>query len=180
MRFLLACFLFLCLSCARVDVQTSKPIQLDINMRVDVYQHVVKEVDSIEDQIYGDDGNKVNRIFGFSNCAYAADYNENELEEVVNRRKARGGLIEQLMDTGAIGENREAFLEERSGLDSSMQRIVVEENQDRAKMYAILARKNGVSISDIKKVVFQDHYNRARSGWWFEVNDNGRYVWRKK
>ena len=38
--------------CAKVQVETTKPIKVDVNMRVDVYQHVVKDVESVNDQIY--------------------------------------------------------------------------------------------------------------------------------
>jgi len=61
-----------------------------------------------------------------------------------------------------------------------VRQLVDEENTDRLKMYEILAQKNGVSLSEIKKVVFQDHLKRAKSGWWFEVYENESFIWKKK
>ena len=103
MRLLVMFLVFACLSCARVDVQTSKPIKMDINMRVDVYQHVVKEVGSLEDEIYGSSGEQLNGVFGFCSTAYAADV-DGQLRAVVESRKERGSQIESLMNQGVVGE----------------------------------------------------------------------------
>jgi hypothetical protein len=45
---------FAVMGCARVNMVAPKEaIKLDVSMRLDVYQHVAKDVDSIEDMVSG-------------------------------------------------------------------------------------------------------------------------------
>lgn len=173
------------LGCAKVDLQTSKPIKVDISMRVDVYQHVSKEVDSIEDQIYGDQQKKLNFLFG-SQLAYAQEYDA-ALSDAIQGRKNRLGEIEDYFRKGYVGENKEAYLQMRSekvpqDLQGKVQAVVHEENGARKAIYQATAKKNGVDVSQTEKIFFQDHYGRAASGYWFEVYDEGqgRFVWKQK
>ena len=49
--------------CASVQVNAPKePIKMDISMRLDVYQHVVKDIDDIESIVAG--GGKVGHLLG--------------------------------------------------------------------------------------------------------------------
>ncbi|MDP2911312.1 MAG: hypothetical protein Q8N76_03140, partial [Candidatus Omnitrophota bacterium] len=44
------------LGCARVRVEAPKdPIKLDISMRLDIYQHVAKDIDAIEGIVSGNE-----------------------------------------------------------------------------------------------------------------------------
>ncbi len=164
--------------CARVSVETKKPIKVDINMRLDVYQHVVKEAESIEDQIYGDDEAEMNSIWGIS-AAYAAD----SLSEAIERRKQRAVKIENYFKKGYIGENRNGYLKLlKSDTPYQVKEVIAQENKDRKIIYQSTADKNNAQLSAVEKIFFKDHYQRAPAGWYFEIYDQeeGKYIWQKK
>jgi len=96
MKILVVSLCFILWGCARVDVRTPEPIK--INMRIDVYQHVVKEVESLEDQVYGENTEKMNRLTPFIAVAYAQEVAEVDLQVIVSRRRERRETVEEFMD----------------------------------------------------------------------------------
>ena len=174
------------IGCARVQHRVSEPIKVDIDMRVDVYQHVVEDARSIEDRIYNEEEGDSNLIFA-SGLAYAAEVFSIEVDAAIKRRKERVVEITGYLDRGYIGENREAHLEIvvrglPSELNKKIKRAIKKENRDREIIHRATAKKRGVDVSDVRKVFFEEHYKRAPAGSWFEVysEGQGRYVWRKK
>jgi len=172
-------------ACAKVNVETKKPIRVDINMRVDVYQHLLKDVEAIESEVYGKEKKKLNGIFSLKKV-YAAEYSS-VVEEAIKRRKERSSKLKEYFDQGIIGENKEAYIEiVKEDFPSVMRekivKLVEEENKDREMIYKATAEKNGVTVSQVEKVFFQTHYKRAPQGYLFEVYDEkkGKYVWKKK
>ncbi len=65
--------------CARVRVEAPKdPIKLDISMRLDIYQHVAKDIDAIENIVSGKEqklpaGKNGSMLSAFVKDAYAED-----------------------------------------------------------------------------------------------------------
>ncbi|MBD3263591.1 MAG: DUF1318 domain-containing protein [Candidatus Omnitrophica bacterium] len=178
---------FFSVACARLDVATKDPLKVDINMRVDVYQHVVKDVESINDQIYGtqDESKNLNFLPLVQN-AYAADV-PSEVEEAIKNRKKRADKITEYFSKGYIGENRQALLEVAgvdkdipSDLKAEIKKLVDEENDDRQVIYEYTAKKNGIDIEEARKIFYKDDYKRAPSGSWFEVYQNGEFLWQRK
>jgi uncharacterized protein YdbL (DUF1318 family) len=185
MRIAIACFVFLILGCARVNLQTEKPLKVDISMRVDVYQHVAKDVASIEDQIHGGkQEQKLNSLFTVVN-AYAQDYS-GEVAAAIERRKERTSRIEEYVNKGYVGENKDALLTVMSQncpaeLRGDIAALVQAENGDRNIIYQSTAEKNGADIASVRKAFFDDHYKRAASGAWFEIYDSASgYRWAQK
>ena len=170
------------ISCAKVNVETAKPLKVDINMRVDVYQHVVKDIEDINDQIYGGSEKDFNSLFGFKE-ACAADSSQ-EMSEAISRRKERARIIEEYFAQGYLGENKEAFLEIRGDLSAEeiilIEDIISKENKDREILYKAIAEKNGASVSSVQKASFESDYKRASSGYWFQVSNGSGYSWKKK
>ncbi|MDD4183234.1 MAG: DUF1318 domain-containing protein [Candidatus Omnitrophica bacterium] len=171
------------ISCAKVNLQTSQPLKVDINMRVDVYQHVAKDVESIQDQIYGSTPKQINAIL-LMNEAYAQEYSA-DVTAAIERRKTRLGTIDKYFAKGYIGENKDAYLQYvakglLTDLKNTVESIIAEENADRSAIYKAIAQKNGVDVSETAKVFFDDDYKRAPSGYWFEVYEGGQYIWKQK
>jgi len=183
MKVLVAFLIFALFGCAKLNVETKEPIKVDIKMRLDVYQHVVKEVDSIEGQIYGTDEKEVNSLFTIESV-YAAEQDPQNVKSAIERRKSRASEVEGYFAKGYIGENRRAYLSFIPGAYPQdklrVQSIIEAENNDREQIYKATAQKNNIDISQAEKIFFQDHYNRAPQGWWFEVRTNGTYEWVKK
>lgn len=168
------------LGCAKVNLQTSQPIKLDINMRVDVYQHVAKDVESIQDQIYGKSEKKLNGISLFE-IAYAQE--QSEVSAAIERRKERINKINDYFSKGYIGESKDALLVARGlppDLRQEVEATISGENSDRSIIYQATAQKNGAALSEVSKVFFEDDYKRAGAGSWFEVHKGGSYNWEKK
>ncbi len=176
--------IFLGLGCARVNVATDKPLKVDINMRIDVYQHVVEDVESVNDQIYGRQEKKFNYLFGCQ-TAFAADLSENALQ-AIQRRKSRVNLIEEYFRKGYIGENKDALLQIRQTVPESIRdeiRVLTQkENSDRILIHEEIAEKNNTGIDEVQKVFLNQDYQRAPAGAWFEAYKPGRneYIWRQK
>lgn len=169
---------FMLLGCARVAVETKKPLKVDINMRLDVYQHVVNEAESIEDQIYGNGNAEMNFLLGVSEV-YAAD----NLSEAIERRKERAPRIESYFNKGYIGEDRNGYLKLiKSDAPDEVKKVIVKENKDRRIIYQNTANKNNTKLSAVEKIFFKDHYKRAPSGWYFEIYSQSKekYIWQKK
>lgn len=159
------------IGCAKVNLQTSQPLKVDINMRVDVYQHVAADVASVQDQIYGSTEKQMNAII-FIEDAYAQAQSP-EVAAAIERRKDRRSVIDEYASRGYIGENRNALLEVigksiPSDLRGNVQSAVNEENNDRKAIYAAIAEKNGAKLSETAKVFFDDDYKRAPAGYWFQ------------
>ncbi|MCF7870067.1 MAG: YdbL family protein [Candidatus Omnitrophica bacterium] len=170
--------LIILFGCAKVSVETKKPLKVDINMRLDVYQHVVKEAESIEDQIYNSDNTQMNSILGI-----AAVYAEDNLSEAIERRKQRAAKIKDFFNKGYIGENRNGYLELiKNETPSQIREVIAKENKDRKVIYENTAKKNNTKLSAVEKIFFKDHYQRAPSGWYFEVHSQSKekYIWQKK
>jgi len=165
----LFCFLILILGCARLSVESTKPIQVDINMRVDIYQHVVKDVEDINEQIYGPDQKSLNFLFGTAS-AYAADDSGN-LQGAIARRKERLSAVEEYFAKGYVGENAQALLELRPSAPETITDTVEAENADRLTIYKATAAKNGTDLANVQKVFFQKDYERAVAGYWFQTQD---------
>ena len=173
------------ISCARVSLRTQEPIKVDINMRIDVYQHVVEDVKSIEGQVYDEEAGESNLILT-SGLAYAAESSA-EVDAAIERRRNRTGLINGYFSKGHIGENREAHLQIigrdlSSELKKKIERAIKEENEDREIIYRGVAKKRGANVSEVRKVFREDHYKRAPAGFWFELynKEKDKYIWVKK
>jgi uncharacterized protein YdbL (DUF1318 family) len=149
-----------CIGCAKVSIETAKPIKLDISMRLDVYQHAVKEAASIEDQIYGKSAPKSLSFDVLMASAYAED----GVDGAIAGRKARAEKVEAFFASGEIGENRLALLVALSGASAEAKQIVAAENADREIIYQATAAKMGISMDEMRKIFYDDQKKRAPAG----------------
>ena len=149
--------------CARVEVQAPKePIKMDISMRLDVYQHVVKDIDEIENIVSGKSATQHAWASFLVQTAYAGDLDP-AVEAAAIRRRDRKTEVESLLSRGAVGENNQGFLAVR-GSDASAGDVVNSENADRQAIYEGLAKKNGTSVGEIQKVYAERLRGSAPSG----------------
>ena len=150
--------LFLALGCARVRVEAPKdPIKVDVSMRLDIYQHVAKDIDNIEDMISGPEEkpqaqDNHSLLEFFVNDAYAAEDLSPEAQAAVAKRKDRRPQIVSLEEKGIVGESKSGLLEIRNpqNADNSVQSLVGSENNDRTTIYREIAKNNGTSLEDVQ------------------------------
>ena len=187
--FVIALMVLLAFGCARLSVGGSRePIKVDISMRLDVYQHVVKDIDNIEDIVSG--GKQKSKTQGNQSwldyivpSAYAQGLDP-EVEKAALSRKDRYDLLISLEEKGVVGENKLGLVEVRNTkqAEASARELVKQENNDRMVIYKSLAQKNGVSVDEIQKIYAKKLQEIAPAGTAIEVlsEKTQAYEWKVK
>lgn len=178
-----ALLLFLGIGCAQVQVKAPKdPIKVDITMRLDVYQHVEKDIDAIEDIVSGKsapkpkEGMQLNLLF---TNAYAEEGISADVEQAALRRRDRRGELLSWESKGIIGENAMGLVEARSG--QAPGGLISSENADRMVIYKGIAKKNGTSVEDVQKIYAARLQEDAPAGTPIEaVAEAGNRIWKTK
>ncbi len=163
--FFVICGLVGVFGCASVEVKAPKdPIKMDITMRVDVYQHVVKDIDDIESIVSGDSTAAKPSNLSLVGTAHAADLDP-AVEKAALRRKGRLNDVHAALSKGAVGENSRGLLAVRnSSVAPNAAKIAGEENSDRMIIFKSLAGKNDVAVEDIQKVYTERLQKSAPGG----------------
>jgi uncharacterized protein YdbL (DUF1318 family) len=165
---ILGAIVFTLVGCMGVQVKApEKPFKVDIAMRLDVYQHVQKDIDSIESIVTGTDKAGGTLVQSFLDrvtaTAYAQDIDP-AIEEAALRRKARYGEIVSLEKQGMLGESGLGLVEIRKNSSASMVKLVNDENSDRMIIYKGIAEKNGTTVEGVQKVYAARLQDDAPSG----------------
>ncbi len=176
--------------CARIRVEAPKePIKLDISMRLDIYQHVAKDIDAIEDIVSGNEkkpavGKQGTWLDVFVKDAYAQESLSPEVEKAAYSRKDRKPGLVSLEEKGIVGENKFGLVEARDSerADASVNSLINAENGDRMVIYKAIAEKNGISVEDVQKIYAKKLQDNASSGTPIEaINEStGQYEWKVK
>lgn len=174
--------------CASVEVKAPKdPIKVDVSMRLDVYQHVAKDVDEIENMV-SNSSTTASGLHSFlpfrTEVAYAEESMGPDVDEAVSGRKSRYNEITKLEGSGIVGENKKGLLEVRSPGKAAEDTLslVTEENRDRMTIYRGIAQKNGTNVLDVQKVYAKRLQKDAPSGCPIEAVDEvtGKAAWTVK
>ena len=186
MRKIIFLGLMLCLSlgCARVRVEAPKePIKMDITMRLDIYQHVQKDIDAVENIVSGaskeqaQTSDKQSTLSFFIASAYAQDGLDPQVEEAALRRKGRLAELSSWQAKGVIGENKDALVEVSDPQAAGAAGIVGQENADRMIIYQAIAKKNGTSLAEVQMLYAVRLQASAPSGTPVQSSDGS---WRVK
>ena len=189
---LLALGLVFSLGCARVRVEAPKEaFKVDINMRLDVYQHVEKDINDIESIVSGGKApeksvakDKQSLLSSFITCAYAEDGLSPEVEQAALSRKGRYSELTSLEEKGIVGENKLGLVVVRNpgAADASVEKIVSAENSNRMDIYQAIAKKNGTSVEEVQKLYAKRLQRDVVSGTPIEVlnESTGQYSWQTK
>lgn len=182
--------LLLGFGCARVRLEAPKePIKMDISMRLDVYQHVEKDIDAIEGIVSGvkDKPNpKDNRtaLELFIGNAYAQEGISPEAEQAALRRRDRINELRALEAGGVIGENSIGLIEVKdpSQETASVKHLIEAENSDRMTIYKSVSAKNNTSTEEVQKIYANRLRSDAPTGTPIEVlnESTGVYEWKVK
>ena len=199
-RYLLVMFFIVLIALAYVScgptikVETPKPIEINVNVRIDVYNHVA----AVEDSIYGEaekqQENKqtpsggqslIRQLFMQPACAASDDSQYNAAKQ---RRTARASDVIKYKNEGSLGENHFGLVsvidspkvKSDKNYASKVRKLVKEENADREIMYKYDAQSQGVSVDVVKEQAARVHRDRDKSGWWIEVKQGNDWVWKQK
>ena len=138
------------------------PLKVDLNMRVDVYQHADVAVQK--------------RVAGTQPAA---------AEDVQTRLRNRMGEVQVLKNNRLVGESRKGLLEIRNQSPGEfgeyVQRTVEAENKDRAAMMQEIAQKKNLAPEAVQNQQSELARNKAFNGEWIEVpQSDGTFVWKQK
>lgn len=183
-------FMGLSLGCARLRVEGSRePIKVDISMRLDIYQHVSKDIDDIESIVSGSKektpkGNHQSLMNYFIGTAFAQGELSPAIEEAALRRKDRRSDLVLWEQKGIVGENRLGLVEIRvsSRATQALEKLIRDENSDRMIIYQAVAKKNNISIEEVQKMYAKRLHEDSPIGAPIEVLNisSGKYEWKVK
>jgi uncharacterized protein YdbL (DUF1318 family) len=177
--------------CARVNVGGSKePIKVDISMRLDIYQHVQNDIDSIENIVAGDKKQPAKKTGNNSflnslvQSAYAQEVLSPEVEQAALRRKDRRSALDGWEAKGVVGESKAGLAQivNNQLADNTTRGLVQSENADRMIIYQALAGKYGQTLEEIQKVYAEKLSNQAPAGTPVESfnSSTSSYEWKTK
>ncbi len=138
------------------------PLKVDLNMRVDVYQHA--------------DASVQKRVTGAQPAGN---------EDVQTRLRNRMGDVQVLKNNRLVGESHKGMLEIRNQppgeFGEYVQRMVEAENKDRSAMMQDISQKKNLPLEEVQRQQAELARNKAFNGEWIEVPQaDGAFVWKQK
>ena len=145
-----------------VRVETPEPLAVDINMRVDIYQHDGPATDALRQAVPGE-----------------------SLGAIEQRRRDRMEEIQTLKNNRLIGENHDGLLTIRSLPPGKYGRYVREtveaENADRMAEMKARAESEQTPLADVQRNLANLWRERSFPGEWIEVPAaDGSWTWVQK
>lgn len=145
-----------------ISLSTPQPINVNVAMKLDVYQH--------------------NPPTAEKKTTVAAPDTPAAIQE---RRRNRLGEIQPLKNSRLVGENHLGLLEVRNPAPGEygdyVRRIVTKENADRSTLMAELVKTQNQPLTEVRKQLAEDALHSAFNGEWIEIaKPDGRYVWTPK
>lgn len=145
-----------------VKVETPKPIAIDINMRVDIYQHDDKDAETEGTAAAG-----------------------KSVADIEARRRSRMAEIQTLKNSRLIGENHEGLLTIRDlppgDYGAYVKKTVDAENADRMTLMEATAAKEQKPLADVQKNIADLWRERSFPGEWIQVRGpDNTWTWIQK
>jgi len=150
-----------CTSFPAIPITTPEPIEVNINMRVDVHQ------------IGGEERSQIEEI------------QQREREDVIERRRDRSGEIQELKNNRLIGENHRGLLTILNKPAGTWGEYTVEtvdaENADRMSLMRWEADESGRRLEQVQREQAAQNIAQAFPGEWIEVRneETGSYEWQQ-
>lgn len=94
---------------------------------------------------------------------------------LTQRMKSRLPEVLALKNSGVVGEGTDGKLLVRKEESEKLEKLVMEENKDRAALFVILAKKTGGTPDEVAKKFAQGMASKAKKGHWFK-KPSGNWV----
>jgi len=179
-------------------------VKVDVNVRIDVYQHAVDALDFIsgESDALPEVGTETDTetpttgkleevfdwVFGVG-TAYAAETPPAQRhQQLLKSMKSRFAKIQQYKTDGSVGENHKGKLSVRdsakmksdAGYAGKVKNAVKDENRDREEFYRLSAQLQNTPYAKIVELYAKLRAKRAKAGEWIEVKKDSNWLWKKK
>jgi Protein of unknown function (DUF1318) len=145
-----------------VNLATSEPLKVDVNVRLDVYQYS-------------------------SPAKEQSDDTPKDVASVTERRRNRMAEIARLKGERSIGENHRGLLTIRElpagDQGAYVKKTVEAENQDRIFLMVEQAKADNLQLHEVQDREWKLNVERAFEGEWMEVAEKdkpGNFKWAKK
>jgi uncharacterized protein YdbL (DUF1318 family) len=87
---------------------------------------------------------------------------------------SRVSAINELKNSGIVGENNQGFLEFKTS-DQAQQALIADENTDRKAVYIEIAKQQGIDVTLVGQRRAQQLADMGGSGQWFQKPDGSWY-----
>ena len=98
-------------------------------------------------------------------------------EDIQNRMKDRKDAVAKLLATTNVGENNAGHLQKLEEISEDETKTLTDENADRKKVYAAIAKQTGATETDVGKQRAKQIAERAPAGTMIQQSDG---TWKKK
>jgi uncharacterized protein YdbL (DUF1318 family) len=99
-------------------------------------------------------------------------------DDLQAKMAARNAQIRALWDSKAVGEGIDGMLSVKGALTAEQQKLVAEENADRAALYADEAATRKVPVADVAMGYYVARLGYAKKGAWYQKkNAAGSWEW---
>ena len=162
-------------SCASVTVKQDKPIE--INVRVDIYEHAESVVDELTKPLPKNERPKSalepSRTPVLVTQATSGGA-ERSLDEIKRAIRSRAEKVRALKTAGAIGEDSRGYLAVVDTKSKDAKAAVEAENADRKALYENEAVAAGKSINVVQDAYARAWHKSAEAGDWLEKD--GKWI----
>ena len=173
-----------------------KPVSINAEIKIDIYQHAVDNVDKMMEAIDDEIDSSENTSFVFKkffyvladfgvSTAYAAEKNssQNALSKSIELyKKAYPFLKKQI-----LGENRDGYVsvinKSKNPTDDEIKKaakIADKLNAARKSLYLSDAKAKNVSVREIQTIYAKAFRQKSKKGTWAEVKKDGKWIWKQK
>ena len=101
----------------------------------------------------------------------AAVVRAEDLGAVKARMEQRQGAVDSLKDRKIVGENNRGYLEARTSITPGDEKVMSDENSDRAAVYAAIAAQTGATTDQVGRLRAQKIALSSKRGVWIQAPD---------
>jgi hypothetical protein len=165
-----------CSSLPDVNLTTDEPLKVDINVRLDVYQHEGKEGEA---SAASDAGTSAEAAAVIADAKVSADM-------VAKRKRDRMEEIQELKNNRLVGENHRGLLTIRTlpleEYGDYVKKTVEGENYDRNYLMRVEAKERNALLHTVQETTWNENIARSYEGEWVEVagEKEGTFGWEQK
>lgn len=165
-----------CSSLPDVNLTTDEPLKVDINVRLDVYQHEGKE----------GEGGATGTSGAGGEAGAESDEAKVSADLVAKRKRDRMEEVQRLKNNRLVGENHRGLLTIRKlPLDDYgdyVKKTIEDENYDRNYLMRVEAKERNALLHAVQEMTWKENIARSYEGEWIEIAGaaEGTFAWEQK